>query len=161
MIALAALRGQPLFRVAAAAAIAFVGAVALGWRAGYVAPGETASIEPAPWILPQPHSEDTEQDASILTTRRPWGGGAAFRDPEQGPAPTSWRLAGIVERDGRRFALITVGQRPTATLEYRTVGDRLPDGSVLVQIDPDSAISEGPQNSGVERRVQRLFEKRQ
>jgi hypothetical protein len=161
MIALAALRGQPRFKVAAAAGIAFLGAVALGWRAGDVVPVEAAATEPTPWVLPQPHSEDTEQDASILTTRRPWGGGAAFRDPEQGPAPASWRLAGIVEREGRRFALIIVGQQPTGVLEYHTVGDRLPDGSVLVQIDPDSATSEGPQNSGVARRVQRLFEKRQ
>jgi hypothetical protein len=71
----------------------------------------------------------------------------------------SWQLAGVIERGGEQFALILVGQGAAARLEYRTVGDSLPDGSVLVQIDADSATSEGRQPAAAERRVYRLFEK--
>jgi len=157
MIGFAALRGRPLLATGMAGLVLFAGAVALGWRAGE-APHLQAGQAPATqWVLPQLRTTDTEQDTAYLMTRRPWGGSTAFRDPEAMPPTVSWQLAGVVGRDGRWFALVAVGPQPTAALQYRTIGERLPDDTVLVQIDTDSVTSEGPQ--GV-RRVHRLFEKR-
>jgi hypothetical protein len=98
-----------------------------------------------------------------LSARHPWGGGAAFQSIDSPrplpPATRPWRLVGVVERGEERLALVLVGQGPEVKLEYRAVGDSLPDGSVLVQIGTDSATSEGGQSATPERRVHRLFDK--
>lgn len=114
------------------------------------------------WSLPQAGSRDIERDLAVLTARRPWGGGEAFADIEN-PAPVSapWRLVGVVQRANQRFALILIGSGPGAKLEYRAVGDVLPDGNVLVQIGDDSATSGNDKSLTAGPRVHRLFEKPQ
>lgn len=139
----------------------FLCAIVLGWRAGEAPAPSTAPAAAAEWALPGAKATDPERDMAVLAARRPWGS-QSFRDPEEGvaPPPGQWRLAGIVLRGDKRLALILLGSGPTATLEYRAVGDRLPDNSVLVQIDADSATSEGGASGATVRRAYRLFDQR-
>jgi len=136
-------------------------AAALGWQVGQPPTTAAPITTPANWALPTLAGRDPGPDAAILAARHPWGGRAGFRDVDApAPAPgSSWRLAGIVERGDERLALVLIGPGPTGRLEYRAVGDALPDGSVLVQIDADSATSEGGQSEAAGRRVYRLFDK--
>jgi hypothetical protein len=141
-------------------AAAFVGALALGWRAGELPQSAPAGEAPTDWSLPAPGARDTERALAVLTARKPWGGGDSFADIEN-PAPVSapWRLVGVVQRENQRFALILIGSGPGAKLEYRAIGDLLPDGNVLVQIGDDSATSGIDKSSPAGQRVHRLFEK--
>ena len=153
-----------LIQLGAGFAVLLAGAVSLGWRAGEAPSSNAAAPATAPWALPQVRTQDPARDVATLTARRPWGGDTAFRDTESAPPAYSpdavpWQLAGIIERGGERFALILVGPGPAAKLEYRTIGDSLPDGSVLVQIGADSATSDGGKSAAADRRVYRLFEK--
>ena len=143
-------------------AAAFIGALVLGWRAGEIPPSAPAGEAPMDWSLPPAGARNIEHDLAVLTARKPWGGGDAFADIEN-PAPVSapWRLVGVVQRADQRFALIMVGSGPGAKLEYRAVGDVLPDGNVLVQIGDDSATSGADKSLAAGQRVHRLFEKSQ
>ncbi len=162
MIGAALLARRRPVQLAAAFAALLAAAAVLGWHAGAAPSSAAAAAAPARWALPPVNARDPAHDAAILTARHPWGGGAAFRDIDT-PAPASaampWHLAGIVERGDERLALVLVGNGPTAKLEYRAVGDSLPDGSVLVQIGADSATSEGGQSAAAVQRVYRLFDK--
>src|SRR5207237_793916 len=61
------------------------------------------------------------------------------------PVVISWRCVGIFLRDNSPFALILFGPPGATKLEYRTIGEALPDGSTLVQIDTDSVTAQnGP-----------------
>jgi hypothetical protein len=164
MTGLPGLSRQRLVQLCAAFAALMAGAIVLGWRTGEAPANTTAPAAPADWALPQVNPPDPARDATILTARHPWGGGAAFRDIDAGPrAPSApavpWRLAGIVVRGDERLALVMTGQGAGTKLEYRATGDRLPDGSVLVQIGADSATSQNGEPPVAERRVYRLFEK--
>jgi hypothetical protein len=147
----------------AAFAALLAAAIILGWHAGAPPTAIAAAEAPAPWALPLVTPRDPAADAVILRARHPWGGRDAFRDPEVPPPPppaaTPWQLAGVIERGDQRLAFVLVGKGAAAKLEYRAVGDSLPDGSVLVQIDADSATSEGGKSAAAERRVYRLFDK--
>lgn len=136
-------------------------AATLGWQNGAIAGKPAAPPRPIAWSLPQSAARDPAGDLAMLEARHPWGGRAAFRDIDAGPPPAQapWHLAGIVERGDERLAMIFVGIGPAAKLEYRSLGENLPDGSVLVQIGADSATSERGKSSVAERRVYRLFEK--
>jgi len=156
----ALLRGRRLMQLTIACGALLVGAILAGWHAGDAPVDDAARLASAAWTLPSPNVRDPEQDVAIINSRQPWGGRAAFRDPELPPSGNAvWRLAGIVERGGELFALIMVGPAAGGRLEYRSVGESLPDGSVLVQIDPDSATSQRGQSVTAERSVHRLFEK--
>jgi hypothetical protein len=137
-------------------------AMILGWHAGKIPAPRAAPAPPTAWELQRPASSDTAGDLAVLRSRKPWGGGTAFVDPEIAPAPMQnaepWRLAGVIERDREALALILIGSGPTARLEYRAVGDRLPDGSVFVRIDADSATSQEGQPPAVVQHVYHLFE---
>jgi hypothetical protein len=138
-------------------------AMIIGWHAGKIPVPRATPAPPTAWELPRPAASDTAGDLAVLRSRKPWGGRTAFVDSEIAPAPQSqnaepWRLAGIIERDHKALALILIGSGPTARLEYRAIGDRLPDGSVFVQIDADSATAQEGQPSAVVQHVYRLFE---
>src|SRR5207302_1777608 len=84
------------------------------------------------------NAADTARDAAILRARRPWGGQVSFRDIDAAPPPPPaqpWTLVGTIVRDDRRFALIQIGPRGTGKLEYMGVGDKLPDGSRVEEIN--------------------------
>jgi hypothetical protein len=145
------------FCVLTGAAVAV--AAALGWQAGAMT--RTARPEPpAIWSLPSPRATDIDGALAILAARKPWGGSNSFTESE-GPVALSaaWRLVGIVQRAEQRYALVLIGSGPAARLEYRAVGETLPDGSKLVQIDVDSVTSSSASPPPTGRRVLRLFEK--
>ena len=148
--------GLPVF-------LALLLAVALGWRAGQATGVALAPVAATVWALPTQQTVSPEKEAGILRERHAWGGRAAFRDIDAGPAvPTGqpWTLVGTVLRDNRRFALIRMGPQPTGALEYRTAGEKMPDGSTLEQVDADSITISGGSGRRPGKTVFRLFEKR-
>lgn len=138
--------------------------VVFGWRDGSAAGANAAPVPATAWELPHPNVTDPEQEADTLRRLRPWGGQAAFNGSEAPapvqPAAAAWRLVGTVERATERYALISVAGQPNGRIEYRAVGDLMPDGAKLLKIDADSVTVRGPDASskGV---VYRLFEKKQ
>lgn len=142
----------------------------LGWQAGETPVTPTPNPPPARWAMPEKPAEDPARDLAILTARRPWTnaitGLAGAAQPGQNPggigapgAPPEWRLAGIVERSDGNYVLIATGQPGSTKIEYRRVGDSLPDGSTLVDIGPDSAIAR-PADTAGDQRVMWLFRRR-
>ena|SRR5579863_5028408 len=152
-------------RLAVLSGVAALVAAYLGWQAGQVSVSAGPPLAPTRWELPAQSTEDPTRDLAILTERRPWtnaflaaGAGSVQRGPA-GPAnspPIAWRLAGIVRRPSENLALIIIGEASAAKLEYRGVGDVLPDGSTLVQITSETAVTKPAEASG-EQRVYRLF----
>jgi len=162
MIGAASWRDRRALVSIAAAGLAVAAAAALGWHSGQAAPPTSGRSAPAGWSLPQEAGADPAHDAAVLRARHPWGGGASFRDIDAAPpAPAAqpWTFVGTVLRDGHRYALIRTGP-PTATLDYRVVGDKLPDGSRLDTIDADSITTLGGAGHGEAPIVYRLFKKR-
>jgi hypothetical protein len=152
-------RRGPLLGVIGAAL--FVTAGILGWSAR----GSLVSHDKAPtadaWALPKRPNTDTEADAAILRARRPWGGSAAFRDAEAvpaapvAPASSPWRFVGTVVRDNESFALIEIGKE----LKYLGTGDALPDNGIVMRIEQDSIVVQGPPGSPAGAITYRLFHK--
>jgi hypothetical protein len=153
-----------MMRLAIPIGLTFLCAVVLGWYAGDTPVPPAARPAPVPWSLPQPEVRDSAKDLAIVTAGRPWnrgtGAAAAGATPTPAAPAASWRVAGIVLRNDQRFALIANGLDATAKLDYLSVGDALPDGSVLVEITPDSAAVEGGKTSAAGRRIYRLFDKK-
>lgn len=152
-------------RLAVLSGVAAVVSAFLGWQAGQISVPARPPSPPTPWELPAQPAADPTKDLAILTARRPWTNAflAAGANAAQGAAAgasgspaVEWRLAGIVERPGENLALIVIGQAGAAQLEYRRIGDALPDGSTLVQITPDTAVTK-PAGSSGEQRVYWLF----
>jgi hypothetical protein len=148
--------------------IAVAIATFLGWQSGYTIAETGAPLAPTRWSLPTPISEEPDKDLATLTGRRPWSGAlpgttqgeTGANRPATGSAGSAaaltWRLAGLVERADGNFVLIATGPANAAKFEYRGLGDKLPDGSTLVEITVDHATVEtGGTNR--DRRVLRLF----
>ncbi|MFZ2004681.1 MAG: hypothetical protein WAV02_06325 [Stellaceae bacterium] len=139
-------------------------AVMAGWRSGS-AVGATAPPTPATaWELPHPKVADTEQEADILRRLKPWGGQVAFNGSEA-PTPVraaavAWRLVGTVDRATEWYALISVAGQADGHVEYRTIGDLMPDGGKLLKINADSVTVQGT-DANSEGVVYRLFDKKQ
>jgi hypothetical protein len=122
-------------------------AAGLGWHSGSaIASAAEGTTPPTSWNLPQEHASNTNQEAELLRTRRPWGGGASFRDIDSGPPPSTnqpWTLVGTIVRNDERFALIRTGPGPSDKFDYRSVGDSLPDGSSIEAIEIDTVTTTG------------------
>jgi len=170
-----------LLRLGAVALVLTAGSAALGWRAGETPLPPPSAIPKESWELREIKPEDTTTLVGVLAARHPWAGfidaskrpdlrRAARTPPKRPPPPPPpWRLAGIVQRGDESFVLIATGQAAQTKIEYRRVGESLPDGSILVQILPDSAKTQPasaapdsddspPENP--ETRVYRLFDKK-
>lgn len=154
-------------RLAALGTAAVAIAVFLGWQAGSMTVDPISLPPPGRWSMPAHPAENLARDRAILDARRPWGdpyasqsgggpnGLATSARPGSAQA-LQWRLAGVVERPSGNFALIAKGPPRAEHLEYRAVGDKMPDGSTLVAITAESATVEGA-GAEAERRVLRLF----
>ena len=169
-----------LIRLGVVALVLTAGSAALGWKAGETPLPPPSAIPKESWELREIKPEDTATLVAVLAARHPWGGfiDASKRPevrrnvrtpPKRPPPPTPWRLAGIVQRGDESFVLIATGQAAQTKIEYRRVGDSLPDGSIIVQILTDSAKTQAasaapdsddspPENP--ETRVYRLFDKK-
>jgi hypothetical protein len=157
-------------RLCALSGVAVALSAFLGWQAGETAVPAGQRLAPAKWALPTVVPEDPAKDLAALTARHPWS--SQFGTPDAAnsganglaaapgtPAPVPWRLAGIIERPDGIFALIANGQPGAIKFEYRGVGDKLPDGSTLVKITADNAVTEAGGSPG-EQRVYWLFRRK-
>lgn len=140
-------------------------AVGLGWLdAPATAPPAYAPPAEA-WSLPTLAQSQSGRGLAEVTALRPWSAdrrpaAPPNPSPTAGPAPEGWRLAGIVLRGEERFVLITGGSVNSQDVEYKRVGDTLPDGSIILQISQDSVITEGGASSPGGRTTHRLFDSR-
>lgn len=166
MIGQALLRRRPgitFWSTGAGVAVLAV-AVVLGWRSGQATDRVSAPAKPAAWELPQTVAENPERDAATLRTRHPWGGRASFHDIDAAPVMPAqirqpWTLVGTVMRDAGRYALIRIGPQ-TGKIEYRGIGEKLPDGSTVDKIDADGITTAGGQGRGAQPTLYRLFDKK-
>ena len=157
-------RGGRSIRLGIPIGVIFLCAMFLGWNAGDTPLPPAARMAPVPWSLPTAEVRESAKDLAIVTAGRPWNRGFASADAGASLAPAvaapSWRLAGIIQRNDQRFALIASGPDAAAKLDYLGIGDALPDGGVLVDITQDSAAVEGGITAAAGRRVYRLFDKK-
>jgi hypothetical protein len=150
-----------LIRIGIPVGVIFVCAALLGWSAADTPVPPAPRVAAGSWSLPQVEARDPARDLAIITAGRPWDRGIGSPDTGSAAAAAAgWRLAGIVERNDQRFALIASGPDTAAKLDYLSLGDSLPDGSVLVELTPDSAAVEGGKSAAAGRRVYRLFDKK-
>ena len=86
------------------------------------------------WALPTLPHRDAGKALATIAARDLWGAMAAAA-AVNAPAPTpSWRILGIARNGPERFILMAYEGKPVAQLK---VGDALPDGMTIVEIDDD------------------------
>jgi hypothetical protein len=152
----------PPRRIALAAVLLLAAGVGLGWSFGGAPPPGAARPEADRWTLPADKPPQPASDVALLKERHPWGGSAASDSSRAtaGQSAESWRLAGIVMRGDERFALLASGPAAAPRLEYRRLGDPFPDGSRLVELTADSAVTEDAAMPSPVRHTYRLFRKK-
>ena len=96
-------------------------------------PGQpkTATLATEPWQLPELPARDSAAAIQAITARSLWGATAADI-ANAPPPPPKWNVLGIVRNGSERFVLLAYEGSPVAQLN---VGDSLPDGMKIVQID--------------------------
>ncbi|HZT87012.1 MAG TPA: hypothetical protein VFA12_03515 [Stellaceae bacterium] len=159
MIAALRLERGMLVRYGAPAAVIAACAGLLGWNAGETTLPAMPTPAATPWALPPPNREDPGRDLAVLTQRKPWNPGLLGTAKTPQNAPPSWRLAGIVRRGDSAFALIEIGSGAAAKLEYKRVGETLPNGGTLAALSADSAVVKDGKDSPGEK-VYKLFDRK-
>lgn len=81
------------------------------------------------WSLPQAAERDTKKSIDAINARNLWGIATA-----DAPKEPEWHVLGIVKSGVDRFILLTIDGKPVEMLK---VGDMLPDGAKIVQIEND------------------------
>ena len=147
-------------RLGGLAVLAVLLAVFFGWQSGEMTVPAAVTPPRASWNLPNVPEIDTAKDLAVLKERKPWGDLGkkdAAASAQAKAAPPEWRLAGVVDRPDGSYALIAVGKPPSIKYEYRAVGDKLPDGSTLIELSQDSATTKADDQDGTQT-VHRLLE---
>lgn len=107
----------------------------------------TRQRAPLPALAPLPRPADPAPSLAALSQATIWGplppraaSGAA--DGGEAPPP-GWSLSGFYEISGTKFVIVSFEQqlRPSQQLK---VADKLPDGSRIVQIEPDRVRVRAP-----------------
>lgn len=80
-----------------------------------------------PWSLPKLAEHDSKKSLEAINARNLWGSVAA-----DAPKQPEWHVLGIVRSGADRFILLTIDGKPAEMLK---VGDALPDGAKIVQIE--------------------------
>jgi hypothetical protein len=83
-----------------------------------------------PWHLPELTERDRKTDIQTITTRSLWGADVVAAAPK---AP-EWRVLGIARSGADRYVLLAYEGKP---IEILKVGDALPDGLKIVDIEND------------------------
>lgn len=113
------------------AAVVALAAAIVSWFASpdplVVAPGAAAAT---PWALPKPLDNQSTKSAEAINARNLWGVVAA-----NAPKLPSWTVMGLARSGAERYVLVATEGRPV--VESLKVGDMLPDGAKIVQIDAD------------------------
>ena len=111
------------------AALALV-AAATSWFAMPEPSLGKAPLAPAEaWQLPELPENQSKKSADAITARNLWGVVAA-----NAPPPPAWAVQGIARSGADKFILLAFEGKPAEILK---VGDSLPDGAKIVQIDND------------------------
>lgn len=113
------------------AALIFVAAAACWF--GTSAPVLPATRPPVaePWSLPQLAQHDSKESIAAINARNLWG---VVVEAANAPKMPEWHILGIVRDGGERFVLLAYEGKP---VEMFKVGDALPDGLKIVQIESD------------------------
>ena len=82
-----------------------------------------------PWSLPQLAEHDSKKSIDAINARNLWGAVAA-----DAPIEPEWHVLGIARSGAERFILLAYDGKPVEMLK---VGDALPDGAKIVQIEKD------------------------
>jgi hypothetical protein len=82
-----------------------------------------------PWDLPKLAERETKKSLDAITARNLWGVVAA-----NAPKEPEWRVSGIARSGADRFILLALDGKPVEILK---VGDAMPDGAKIVQIEAD------------------------
>ena len=111
-------------------------------------PGTSQSLDGmVPWRLPSTTSADAHQASKILATRSIWevvappvgAAAGAAAAPGRPLTPPDWRIIAAVVAGNDRIALIRIGGEPVYELR---IGDKLPGGAVIRDIEADRLIIE-------------------
>lgn len=82
-----------------------------------------------PWSLPMAAEHDSKKSIDAIDARNLWG--AAVADAPKEP---EWHVLGITKSGAEQFILVTIDGKPVEMLK---VGDMLPSGMKIVQIEDD------------------------
>lgn len=82
-----------------------------------------------PWSLPQRAEHDSKKSIDTISARNLWGIVAA-----DAPKEPEWHVLGIARSGADQFILLAYEGKPVEMLK---VGDALPDGAKIVQIEKD------------------------
>lgn len=116
-----------------AAALILVAATTCWLGASEPAPPSPSPKAPVPvdepWSLPKLAEHDSKKSIETINARNLFGIVA-----EDAPKEPEWRVLGIVMNGAERFILLAYDGKPAEMLK---VGDALPDGAKIVQIEKD------------------------
>ena len=106
--------------------------VALACWFGTSAPAAPQSTAAAPeaWTLPKLPEVQSRRSMDAISARNLWG----IVLTSNAPPPPVWNIQGIARSGADRFVLLAYEGKPVEILK---VGDSLPDGAKIVQIDND------------------------
>lgn len=114
----------PLF-----AAMAIMAAIVCWFGAPEPALPKAQPQNAEPWSLPKLAEHDSKKSIDAINARNLWGIVAA-----DAPKEPEWRVLGIARSGTERFILLAFDGKPVEMLK---VGDALPDGAKIVQIEKD------------------------
>lgn len=114
----------PLF-----ATLVIVAAVICWFGAPVPALPQTQPQVVEPWNLPKAAEHDSKKSIDAINARNLWGAVVA-----DAPKKPEWHVLGIARSGADRFILLTIDGKPVEMLK---VGDTLPDGAKIVQIEND------------------------
>ena len=83
-----------------------------------------------PWSLPKPVERDSKKSIDAINARNLWGVVVVVEAPKK----PEWHVLGIVKNGADRFILLAYEDKP---IEMLKVGDALPDGLKIVEIEED------------------------
>ncbi|PIY01764.1 MAG: hypothetical protein COZ23_01445 [Hydrogenophilales bacterium CG_4_10_14_3_um_filter_58_23] len=111
------------------AALIFIAAVTCWFGISAPVPPGSAALAAETWSLPQPVEHDNKESLAAINARNLWGSAVTEAPPEP-----EWHVRGIAMSGAERFILLAYEGQPLTTLK---VGDSLPDGAKIVQIERD------------------------
>lgn len=114
----------PLF-----ATLAIMAAVICWFGAPEPAPPKTLAPVAESWSLPGTAERESKKSIEAITARNLWGAVIA-----EAPKEPEWHVLGIAMRGTDGFILLSIEGKPAEILK---VGDALPDGAKIVQIEKD------------------------
>jgi len=85
-----------------------------------------------PWSLPKLVEHDSKKSIDAINARNLWG--IVADAAKEAPKEPEWHVLGIAMSGADRFVLLAYVGKPVETLK---IGDLLPDGAKIVQIEKD------------------------